>query len=73
MAISEVGTRQNMVERTKDRLDSGLVHLKESQKNIEAVSLEEESINNKSYMAAWMVTLQLGSNIIPPSVFDFMR
>ena len=31
------------------------------------------SINNKAYEAAWMVTLQLGSSLIPPSIFDFMK
>ena len=40
---------------------------------MEAVDLAGESINNKAYEAAWMVTLQLGSSLIPPSIFDFMK
>ena len=44
-----------------------------TQKNLEAVSVETEAVNNKSYETAWMVTLQLGSSIIPPSIFDFMK
>lgn len=72
-AIAELGTRQNILDRTKDRLEGESLHLKERQNGLEAVSLEEESINNKMYEMAWMVTLQLGSSVIPPSIFDFMR
>ena len=49
------------------------MNLKERQKDLEAVDLAGESINNKAYEAAWMVTLQLGSSLIPPSIFDFMK
>ena len=73
IATSEIGTREKLLDRTKDRLESGLVNLKETQKNLEAVSVETEAVNNKSYETAWMVTLQLGSSIIPPSIFDFMK
>ena len=72
IATSEIGTREKLLDRTKDRLESGLVNLKETQKNLEAVSVETEAVNNKSY-ETWMVTLQLGSSIIPPSIFDFMK
>lgn len=73
VATSEIGTRENLLERTQDRLETSLVSLQKSQKNLEAINVEEEAVNNKSYETAWMVTLQLGSNIIPPSIFDFMR
>lgn len=73
IAISEIGTRQNILDRTKDRLDGERLHLQERQNSLESINLEEESINNKSYEMAWMITLQLGSSIIPPSIFDFMR
>ncbi|MBU3841214.1 MAG: FgL, flagellar protein [Candidatus Ruminococcus intestinipullorum] len=71
--IAEMGTRQSILDRAKDRLEAENINLKSRQVDLEAVSLEEESINNKSYEMAWMVTLQLGSSIIPPSIFDFMR
>lgn len=73
IATSELGTRQKLLERTQSRLEAGLVNLQESQKNLEAVNIETEAINNKSAETAWMVTLQLGSSIIPPSIFDFMK
>ena len=70
--IAEIGTRQSTLDRAKDRLDAEAINLQSRQNDLEAVSLERESINNKSYEMAWMVTLQLGSSIIPPSIFDFM-
>lgn len=73
IATSELGTRQKLLERTRSRLEAGMVNLQESQKNLEAVSVETEAINNKSAETAWMVTLQLGSTIIPRSIFDFMK
>lgn len=73
IATSEIGTREKLLERTKDRLETGLVNLKKSQSNLEAVKVETEAVNNKSAETAWMVTLQLGSSIIPPSIFDFMK
>lgn len=73
IATAEIGTRETLLDRAQDRLEGGLVNLKERQKDLEAVDLAGESINNKAYEAAWMVTLQLGSSLIPPSIFDFMK
>lgn len=72
-ATAELGTRQSILDRAKDRMEAETINLKARQKSLEGVSLEEEAMNNKSYEMAWMVTLQLGSSIIPPSIFDFMR
>lgn len=72
-SIAEIGTRQNILDRTKDRLEAETINLKARQKSLEAVEIESEAIDNKSYEMAWMVTLQLGSSIIPPSIFDFMK
>lgn len=72
-SITEIGTREKLLERTKDRMESNLINLKESQQSLEGVELEKEATDNKSYEMAWMVTLQLGTSIIPPSIFDFMK
>ncbi|MCB6609802.1 FgL, flagellar protein [[Clostridium] symbiosum] len=72
-SITEIGTREKLLERTKDRLETNQINLKESQQSLEGVKLEQEATENKNYEMAWMVTLQLGSNIIPASIFDFMK
>lgn len=71
--ITDIGNRDNFLEHNINRIESDQLGLMEAQKKLEGISLEEESIYNKSYEMAWMVTLQLGSKIIPPSIFDFMR
>ena len=73
IATSELGTREKLLDRTEDRLEIGLINLQKSQTDLEAVKIETEAVNNKSYETAWMITLQLGSSIIPPSIFDFMK
>ncbi len=73
IATSELGTREKLLDRTEDRLEIGLINRQKSQTDLEAVKIETEAVNNKSYETAWMITLQLGSSIIPPSIFDFMK
>ncbi len=70
--IAEIGGRTNFLETTVDRYESSLVTLKESQNNLESINFEEEAINMEMYERAWMVSLQLGSRILPTSLFDFM-
>lgn len=72
IASAEIGTRQNILERTAGRLETELLNLKESQENLEGVDMEKEAVENQALKAAWQATLQLGSNLMLPSIFDFM-
>lgn len=72
IATAEIGTRQNILERTASRLDTELLNLQEMQQNLEGVDMESEAVQNQSLKAAWLATLQLGTNLILPSIFDFM-
>ncbi len=71
-ALADIGTRTNFMEKTTDRYETDIVALKESQNDLETADLEEESINYQIYQRAWSVSLQLGSRILPTSIFDFM-
>lgn len=73
MNITDIGSRTNFLEQTAARLVSDNLNLKETQSNLETISTEEEVIHNKTYETTWMVCLQLGSKLIPPSIFDFIR
>ena len=73
MSITDVGVRSTYLDDSWNRMDSENIQLKTVQQKLEGAPLEEESIYNKSYEMSWMVTLQLGSKIIPPSIFDFLR
>ncbi len=73
MNITDIGSRTSFLEQTTSRLESDNLNLKETQSNLETIHTEEEVIYNKTYETTWMVCLQLGSKLIPPSIFDFMR
>lgn len=48
IATSELGTREKLLDRTEDRLETGLINLQKSQTDLESVKIETEAINNKS-------------------------
>lgn len=72
-SITEVGTRTRTLEDTGARLEEELVNLYDRTNELEYVDLSREIINNKSFETSWQVTLQMGSRLIPPSIFDFIR
>ncbi len=71
-ALADIGTRTNFMDKTTDRYEMDIVSLKETQNDLETADLEEESINYQIYQRAWSVSLQLGSRVLPTSIFDFM-
>ncbi len=72
MAIADIGVRTNFLDMTTDRYEEDIDSLKEAQNDLEAADLEDESINYQIYQRAWSVSLQLGSQLLPTSIFDFM-
>jgi hypothetical protein len=49
------------------------LQLTEMQSKLEAVDIEYELIQNKSLELTWQVSLQLGTKVLPMSIFDFIR
>ncbi|MDL2327151.1 hypothetical protein LJC64_00615 [Ruminococcaceae bacterium OttesenSCG-928-A11] len=72
-SITTVGARVTTLEDTGGRLEAELIGLQETQGELESVDLAHEIIYNKTFEQSWMVTLQLGSKILPTSIFDFLR
>lgn len=73
MEMTDIGSREGFLNQIKARLETENINLQETQKKLEGVDIEAETIRNKTYETAWLISLQLGSRIIPPSIFDFMR
>ncbi len=71
-SITEIGARGATLDDTMSRLESEYINLVETQGELESIDLSEEIIHNKSYEMSWMVTLQLGSKILPQTIFDFI-
>lgn len=73
IALTNVGTKSKFIEYNVDRLTADNATLQKTRSDVEDVKMEEESIFNKVYESSWLITLQLGTKIIPPSIFDYMR
>lgn len=71
--VGDIGNRAKFLDDNQERIESELIDMQTLQRNIEAVSIEEESIYNNSYIYAWQVSLKLAGQILPQSIFDFMR
>lgn len=71
--VTDIGTRYAYLEKSIDRLENEKINLTEQQNHLESIDYEEETILNKSYDMAYQISLQLGSKVLPLSIFDFMR
>lgn len=71
--VTEIGARGVLLDDTLGRLEGEYTNLVEKQNELEYIDVADEMIHNKEFELSWMVTLQLGSKIIPPSIFDYLR
>ncbi len=72
-AVTEIGARTTTLDDASGRLEEELGNLYEIQNDLESIDLSEEIMYNKQFEMSWMVTLQLGSKILPSSIWDFLR
>lgn len=72
-SITEIGARATTLEDTMANLENEYINLAEAQNELEGIDLSKEIIFNKDYEMSWLVTLQLGSRILPQTIFDFLR
>lgn len=71
--LTEAGTRSNFITDMRAIHENDKLAYQTKQKGLEATDLAEEAMHNKNHEMAWMVTLQLGSKVLPSSLFDFIR
>lgn len=71
--VTDIGTRYAYLENSISRLENEKLNLTDQQNHLESIDYEEETILNKSYDMAYQIILQLGSKVLPLSIFDFMR
>ncbi|MCI8649706.1 MAG: hypothetical protein HFG20_06285 [Anaerotruncus sp.] len=70
---TELDTRAEFLNRSKDRLDKDIDTLEETETKLISADPYEEAINLKNSEYTWMAVLQLGSKLLPSSLLDFMR
>lgn len=73
MSRTDLGTRVNYLERTQDRLQNDIDNLAEMESSLISADPAEEAINMKMMEYVWLATLQLGAQILPRSLLDFLR
>lgn len=73
VSLTEIGVRSTFLDDMESIHSKDKLNYQSRQTDIEAVDLPEESMYNKNHEMAWMVTLQMGSKVLPTSLFDFMR
>lgn len=71
-SITEIGARGVTLDNTLTNLQNEYINLVETDDKLENVDIAEEIVYNSSYETTWMVTLQMGSKLIPPSIFNYL-
>lgn len=71
--VTDAGNMVKFNEKTSARFENEILNLQKLQNDVEAVPLEKEMMNNKDFEMSWMITLQLGSKILPQSIFNFLN
>lgn len=70
---TDLGTRMSFLERNATRLENDISNLTEQESGLISSNPAEEAIKLKECEYVWMAVLQLGSQILPSSLLDFMR
>ena len=70
---TDLGNRMNFLERNADRLQNDIDNLTEQESGLISSNPADEAIKLKECEYVWMAVLQLGSQILPSSLLDFMR
>ncbi len=71
--ITSIGNLEQSLEYAKSRVENDDFNLKTSQQAVEGVDLAEEITNYKVAEMAYNATLSMGSNLIPTSIFDYIK
>ena len=73
LALSDLGNTTNYIDQMTSRITEDRYSLLERQKDLEASDTATESINYSVAQTAYNATLQIASEVIPLSIFDFIR
>lgn len=71
--ITDLGNRDNFLERTVEHLESDEAILTETRSDLEGVDDAGESIRLSMYEYSWLATLRMGARLLPQSLMDYLR
>lgn len=72
VAVADLGTKSKSLDYSLTRISSDELNLLSSQNDAEAVDMTEELIDYEASYAAYNAILQMGSKVIPNSIFNFI-
>lgn len=70
--IADMGSNEEFIEFSTERLTTRNLNLSERQKTLEATNLEEEITLMKTYEALYNACLQMSSSVVPNSIFNYI-
>ncbi|MGN1423063.1 MAG: flagellin [Oscillospiraceae bacterium] len=70
--IADMGSNEEFIEFSINRLETRELNLSERQKTLEATNLEEEITLMKTYEALYNACLQMSSSVVPNSIFNYI-
>ncbi|MCL2693917.1 MAG: hypothetical protein FWE60_02290, partial [Oscillospiraceae bacterium] len=73
LTIARIGSMQEFIDFNLDRTTNNLMSLLEQQKDMEASKPEEQITTIKVMEALFSAQLQMGAQVIPMSIFNFIR
>lgn len=73
IGVTNFGAKSEAIDFHLTKIENDRYNLQVQQKDIEAADLTQEITDLKSAEAAYNATLQMGSQVIPQSIFDFIR
>lgn len=72
-ALSNIGTKTQFIEFNDTRLTNNMYTLKEKQNELEFTDLPTEITKWKTLESVYNASLQMGTTVIPMSVFDYIK
>lgn len=72
-SITNIGAKTSYLDFMKDRYSGQDIMLEDRLSQIEDIDFELAAINYETQRLAYNAALKLGSSVIPPSIFDYMR
>ncbi len=70
--LTEIGATTSYLEDCTSRMESEIDTLKNRQNEVEAVDYASEIIDEQTFYNAYQITLQMGSSILPTSIFQYI-
>ncbi|MBQ7980150.1 MAG: hypothetical protein IJ305_00920 [Oscillospiraceae bacterium] len=70
--IAKLGTKQNIIDFQLSKTEEYRFNLQDRQNLVEGTDMEEEIINYEAVMAAYDASLNIGAQLLPKSIFDFI-